>query len=465
MIRKFLVSGIFFLLVGIGLFVNEADASAASVFYNVHGQTYGDQSVRKDGQQAGTTGKAKRLEAIQLDVDGDGGIKYQIHGQTYGWQKWVSDDQQAGTKGRAKRAEAIKIELTGNLAKTYDVYYRVHGQTYGWQGWKKNGEIAGTTGKAKRLEALEVKLVAKPVKSVPVTGITGSIGSSSLTVGDTTQITTSVSPMNATDKKVSYTSSNNAIATVDATGLVKALAPGSATITAQSTNGKQKSFGVTVKSKTQTPIINLKQISVAWGSVWDNSLLKSGFVSGTDEHGNPLTFEKLVIKERNPMNTKKSGNYIYDVSYGGVMRQIWVKVEEPVYDKSVVRTEMLRLVNELRASVGSSALVYDPILNEASDIRADELTKSYMHVRPNGEACLTVLLAYDPEYLLKYSVAENIGSIYGEWTNQELAQQFFDQWKKSPGHYKIMIDPAWQYMGFSFEDSELCSQQFFSSKN
>ena len=61
---------------------------------------------------------------------------------------WFRDGQMAGTSGHAKRLEAIRIALTGEMAEHYDVYYRVHAQTYGWLAWTKNGEAAGTAGSA-----------------------------------------------------------------------------------------------------------------------------------------------------------------------------------------------------------------------------------------------------------------------------------------------------------------------------
>jgi hypothetical protein len=90
-----------------------------------------------------------------------GDIVYRTHCQTYGWLDWVPNGQLSGTSGQAKRLEAIEIKLTGDISNYYDVYYRVHCQTYGWLDWVKNGEMAGTMGQSKRLEAIEIKLVPK----------------------------------------------------------------------------------------------------------------------------------------------------------------------------------------------------------------------------------------------------------------------------------------------------------------
>lgn len=68
--------------------------------------------------------------------------------------------------------------------------------------------------------------------SVPVTGISLNKNSVSLVEGNTTKLTATVTPTNATNKTVSWGSSNSAVATVDASGKVTAVSAGSATITA-----------------------------------------------------------------------------------------------------------------------------------------------------------------------------------------------------------------------------------------
>lgn len=139
-----------------------------NVKYRVHQQTYGWLPKVKDGATAGYTGKAKRVEAIEISLENpeySGNIWYRAHQQSYGWFPWVKNGEEAGITGRAKRMEAIQIKLTGEMAKKYDIYYRVHSQSYGWLGWAKNGQMAGTTGKAKRMESIQIKLVKKGGKA------------------------------------------------------------------------------------------------------------------------------------------------------------------------------------------------------------------------------------------------------------------------------------------------------------
>jgi len=74
----------------------------------------------------------------------------------------------------------------------------------------------------------EVKVTAK---TVAVTGVSLNKTEVSLYIGDTFQLEATVSPSNATDKTVTWTSSDPSKVTVE-NGLVKAVSPGTARITA-----------------------------------------------------------------------------------------------------------------------------------------------------------------------------------------------------------------------------------------
>ena len=148
-----------------------AGEANVNIAYRTHVQSFGWQGWKYNGVMSGTSGKAKRLEGINIKLTNkpySGSIVYTTHVQSIGWQgnennvnTWFRDGQMAGTSGRAKRLEAIRIALTGEMAEHYDVYYRVHAQTYGWLAWAKNGEAGGTAGLSKRLEGIQIVLVPK----------------------------------------------------------------------------------------------------------------------------------------------------------------------------------------------------------------------------------------------------------------------------------------------------------------
>ncbi len=73
-----------------------------------------------------------------------------------------------------------------------------------------------------------VTVVATPAESITISQETAT-----LKVGETVELTATVMPEDATDKTVSWTSSDEAVATVDAEGKVTAVALGEATVTAK----------------------------------------------------------------------------------------------------------------------------------------------------------------------------------------------------------------------------------------
>ena len=135
------------------------------ILYTTHVQNIGWQDYTYDGNMAGTSGQALRLEGIKIKLDDpkySGNVLYRTHIQNIGWEsKFKKNDEMSGTSGQALRLEAIEIKLDGEMAKHYDIYYRVHAENFGWMNWAKNGERAGTAGYAYRLEGIEIVLVEK----------------------------------------------------------------------------------------------------------------------------------------------------------------------------------------------------------------------------------------------------------------------------------------------------------------
>ena len=112
---------------------------------------------------------------------------------------------------------------------------------------KGNATITVTTEDGGKTATCSVKVNAKVY---PVTGVTLSKTSVELTEGDEMTLAATITPDNATNKNVTWTSSNPAVATVDA-GKVTAVSKGSATITVMTEDGGWKaSCVVNVKERT-----------------------------------------------------------------------------------------------------------------------------------------------------------------------------------------------------------------------
>ena len=114
-----------------------------------------------------------------------------------------------------------------------------------------DGVIKGVSpGNATITATSEGGLTAKctvTVSNIAVTGVTLSSTSETLAIGSTKQLSATVSPSNATNKSVTWSSSSSGVASVDSTGLVTANAVGNTTITVKTADGnKTATCSVTV---------------------------------------------------------------------------------------------------------------------------------------------------------------------------------------------------------------------------
>ena len=150
-------------------------AAGYSIEYQAHVAFEGWKGWVENGARAGTVGKSRSIEALNIKLKGDGlkgSVEYRTHIQNRGWESsYVKDGKTSGTTGKSLRTEAIYIRLTGQVAETYDIYYRVHVQNFGWLGWAKNDEPAGSSGYGLRMEAIEIRLVEKG-KTGPTSAVT-----------------------------------------------------------------------------------------------------------------------------------------------------------------------------------------------------------------------------------------------------------------------------------------------------
>jgi Clostridial hydrophobic W len=120
-----------------------------------------------NGDEAGTTGQHRRMEAFRAHLTGPvipgTAIEYQGHVQGSGWTAWTPEGADCGTVGQHLRMEAIRVRFVV-APVCCSVSYQVHMKQGiltgggGWGPWEHDGAQAGTTGQNRRIEAVKMRV-------------------------------------------------------------------------------------------------------------------------------------------------------------------------------------------------------------------------------------------------------------------------------------------------------------------
>lgn len=115
------------------------------------------------------------------------------------------------------------------------------------------------------------------------------------------------------------------------------------------------------------------------------------------------------------------------------------------YIENAIAEKFIEYINAEREAVGVQYLNVDDDLMKASKIRGKELVELFSHTRPDGSVCYTAVENGYKFCAMGENVAYHGG--YVSLTNPDTidaeieyaAWKFYDQFKKSPGHYENMI--------------------------
>ncbi len=144
-------------------------------------------------------------------------------------------------------------------------------------------------------------------KPIPVAGISLDKSGLELVEGEETSLKATIAPSDATVRTFSWSSSNSQVATVDDGGKVKAIAPGTATITATTADGgKTASCAVTVEAK---------PIPVSKGAY------KHVVIIGVD--GGGAFFQNTSTPNMDAIFKKGAVSYRTKTSYPTISAQCW----------------------------------------------------------------------------------------------------------------------------------------------
>ena len=98
-------------------------------------------------------------------------------------------------------------------------------------------------------------------------------------------------------------------------------------------------------------------------------------------------------------------------------------------------TAVFNLMNQQRAAQGLPALVWSTALTNAAQVRANEITRSFSHTRPDGSAFWTV------DSNVQYG--ENLAKLY------QSADSVYAAWMNSPTHAANIMDAGYKTVGIA----------------
>lgn len=100
--------------------------------------------------------------------------------------------------------------------------------------------------------------------------------------------------------------------------------------------------------------------------------------------------------------------------------------------------QVLAIMNQIRAENGLSALTTTQELMNTAQMRAEEITVSFSHDRPDGSSCFT---AFSQNGVSYRAAGENIAA------GQNNPQYVMDCWMNSAGHRANILNPAFNHVG------------------
>ena len=267
-----------------------------------------------------------------------------------------------------------------------DVTYRIPADVYN----TAKDAIANATTVADVLSAYNTALEAQ-VEVTPVTGVSVTPAQATIRVGNTTTIKAIVTPDDATEKAVTWTSSDDTVATVDSNGVVTGVKVGTATITATTIDG---SFAATCEVN-----VNRKHSSgSSSGGGGGSSVAKYGVTISDSKNGavtasaakaetgdkviltpkadEGYALDKITAKDKDGKEVKlkaeKDGTYSFTMPKGGVTVDTTFKQAEGAAstDKPAAATKTILL------QIGSTAVIVDDqaIINDVAPVIRNDRT-------------------------------------------------------------------------------------------
>lgn len=179
-------------------------------------------------------------------------------------------------------------------------------------------------------------------KNVEVKNVTLKASKSKIEINEELTIVATVTPISANNKSLTWKSSDNSIATVSSSGVVKAIKDGTVSITATSSNGKSDTLNITVnKPKINVTELNLDESDITLETGNENRIIANVLpYNATDKTIKWTSSNNEVARvEDGKIKALKAGEVtITAETSSGIIKTCHVKVAEPAKSSKIEST-------------------------------------------------------------------------------------------------------------------------------
>ncbi len=263
---------------------------------------------------------------------------------------------------------------------------------------KITAKAAGTaTITAYAKDNADIKTTCKVTVVTPVTGLKLNYTSFKIGVGSAKTVTPAVLPENASDRSVTWTSSNKAVATVSSTGTVAGVKPGTATVICKTTDG-----GFTAKCTVTviSPVTSVKLSSTSLKIYTGSSKTITATVSPSTATDKSVTFKSSDTKIATVSSTGtvkgiKAGSAVITVKSadGKCSAQCAVTVQQRVTGINLDATKVCYIgqVCSLNATVTPADASNKKLIYASSNTSVATVTETgFVTAKKKGSTAVTV---------------------------------------------------------------------------
>ena len=269
---------------------------------------------------------------------------------------------------------------------------------------------------------------------VPVESLSLNMYEITMNCGDSASLTPTITPADATDTSVHYTSDDEEVASVSEDGTILAVNAGTANI--------QCAVGSMSASCAVTVIIPVAEININVDKriyeVGDHGSIEIEIrpEDATDKtYSVDISGAAITMTGTDSFSCDGSGEVTITVtaSNGVTARQTLI-----IVDLVALADEVFRLTNVERANAGIAPLTMTPALTRTSVLRATEIIRYFSHDRPDGRDCFT---AFDENNVIYEIAGENIAM------GQRTPAEVLSAWMNSAGHRANILKEEYGHLG------------------